>query len=59
MEIESSPSSVHFKKLNGTESLYSVRIGMDYRAIGFIVNDSIYWRWIGHHSDYDRMTGNA
>lgn len=51
--------SIHFKKLQGTGNLYSVRIGIYYRAIGWVEQDAIYWGWIGPHSEYDKIIGNT
>lgn len=34
---------------------WSVRIDLRYRALGRIVEDRIYWFWIGHHQVYDRL----
>lgn len=33
----------------------SVRIGRDYRALGVIEGDIVYWYWIGRHDEYDRL----
>ncbi|MEJ5198869.1 MAG: hypothetical protein WHX53_08085 [Anaerolineae bacterium] len=33
----------------------SVRIGRDYRALGLIEGDIVYWYWIGRHDEYDRL----
>jgi len=33
----------------------SIRIGRDYRALGLIEGDMIYWYWIGSHNGYDRL----
>lgn len=33
----------------------SIRIGRDYRALGLIEGDVIYWYWIGRHDVYDRL----
>ena len=46
---------LHFKKLEGEEQIYSARIGLDYRALAVINNDSVVWYWIGSHADYDRL----
>ena len=48
-------SSLHFKKLPGHDSLWSVRIGRQYRALARRRGDLVVWVWIGHHSDYDRL----
>jgi hypothetical protein len=44
--------SVQLKKIAG---LWSVRIGLHYRALGMPVDDGVYWFWIGTHADYDRI----
>lgn len=33
----------------------SVRIGRNYRAVGRIRGDSVYWYWIGKHDEYERI----
>lgn len=45
--------SLHFKKLKGT--LWSVRVGKHYRAVGHFEHDLLIWIWIGSHADYDRL----
>ena len=47
---------LYFKHLRGT-SLYSVRIGSSYRALGTTTGDTITWFWIGSHADYDKLIG--
>ena len=49
--------SLHFKKLGGQDEIYSVRIGLNYRALGVMKEGSrIIWFWIGSHADYDHLT---
>ena len=46
--------SLHFKSVaNG--KYRSVRIGINYRAIGIPVPDGIQWFWIGNHAEYDKL----
>lgn len=45
--------SLHFKQIRG--QLYSVRINLKYRALGFLEDDEITWFWIGHHTEYDKL----
>lgn len=33
----------------------SIRIGRNYRALGLIEGDVVYWYWIGRHDEYDRL----
>jgi len=35
----------------------SVRIGRQYRALGLLQGDTVYWYWIGKHDEYDRRIG--
>jgi len=45
---------LRFKHLQGTD-IYSVRIGIHYRALGTITGDTITWFWIGHRSELEKM----
>ncbi|HMO86754.1 MAG TPA: hypothetical protein PKC18_17735 [Lacipirellulaceae bacterium] len=47
--------SLHFKRVHAYEPLYSVRVGLGWRALGLLEEDTITWFWIGSHADYDRM----
>ncbi len=47
--------SLHFKRVHAHEPLYSVRIGLGWRALGLLENGTITWFWIGSHADYDRL----
>jgi hypothetical protein len=48
--------SLHFKRVSSRQPLYSVRIGMDYRALGLRdENDEMTWGWIGSHAEYDKL----
>ncbi len=44
--------SLHFKKIG---SLWSVRVGAHYRALGLDRPNGIVWFWIGSHADYDKL----
>ncbi len=35
----------------------SVRIGRNYRALGILQGDDVYWYWIGKHDEYERAIG--
>ena len=50
--------SLHFKKVHRHEFIYSVRVGLGYRAVGLLENNEITWFWIGSHSQYDRLLAN-
>jgi hypothetical protein len=45
---------LQFKQVDSARSLWSVRIGLSYRAIGLRNGDEILWQWIGGHDDYER-----
>jgi hypothetical protein len=47
--------SLRFKKVGNLEDVYSVRIGLGYRALGVLQGSTIVWFWIGSHADYDRL----
>ena len=47
--------SLHFKRVHPSEPLYSVRIGLGWRVLGLLEDDSIMWFWIGSHAEYDRL----
>ena len=44
-----------FKQVHSTRPIYSVRISLDYRALGVVDGDEIIWVWIGSHADYDSL----
>jgi hypothetical protein len=46
---------LRFKKLEGEDNVYSVRVGLDFRAPGTMRHGRIVWYWIGNHSEYDRL----
>lgn len=48
---------LHFKRIHALEAIYSVRIGLHYRAIALVEEDTAIWFWIGSHSDYDNLIG--
>ena len=47
--------SLRFKKIHNTEPIYSVRINIEYRAVGVLDGGKIVWFWIGSHSEYDKL----
>lgn len=46
---------VQFKRVHPRRHIYSVRIGLDWRAVGLREGDTIIWFWIGSHAEYDRL----
>ncbi len=57
--LKSDPAhpSLHFKKIGTNKQLWSVRVGIGYRALGVEKPEGIYWFWIGGHAEYDRLIG--
>ena len=47
--------SLHFKQVHKEQAIYSVRVGLSYRALGVIQGDAIIWFWIGSHEDYNNL----
>ncbi|MBP1467389.1 hypothetical protein EYB53_016875 [Candidatus Chloroploca sp. M-50] len=47
--------SLEFKRVSQRQPIYSVRIGISYRALGLREGEDIYWFWIGSHSAYDEL----
>jgi hypothetical protein len=46
---------LNFKKMDGQNNIYSVRIGLGHRALGQVDGSDIVWFWIGAHADYDKL----
>lgn len=42
-----------FKRVSQRQPIYSVRVTIDYRALGLRENEEMYWFWIGTHSEFD------
>ncbi|MCX7048717.1 MAG: hypothetical protein NTX50_24925 [Candidatus Sumerlaeota bacterium] len=47
--------SLAFKRIHASESIYSVRIGIGWRAAGLLEGDMMTWFWIGAHAEYERL----
>jgi hypothetical protein len=48
-------NSLQFKRVSQRHPIYSVRIGIGYRALGLREDEQIYWFWIGTHAEYDEL----
>ncbi|WP_394754867.1 hypothetical protein [Crenothrix sp.] len=44
--------SLHFKKVG---KVWSVRIGLNYRAVAVPFEDYFLWTWIGTHDEYIKL----
>ncbi len=47
--------SLQFKRIHLRDPIYSVRIGIHWRALAVLRDNSAVWFWIGHHSEYDQI----
>ena len=47
--------SLRFKRVHSTEPIYSVRININYRAVGVSEKGEIVWFWVGTHAKYDKL----
>ncbi len=47
--------SLRLKQVHSTRPIYSVRISLDYRALGVREGEEMIWFWIGSHADYDKL----
>lgn len=54
LKIDPRHPSLHFKNVG---RIWSVRVGIHYRANAVEDAGAIVWFWIGHHSEYDRLIG--
>jgi hypothetical protein len=46
--------SLHFKRIDDEEDVWSVRIGLGYRALSLREDNRVTWFWIGSHAEYNR-----
>jgi hypothetical protein len=47
--------SLRFKQVHANRPIYSVRIGLGWRAVGLLEGDRMIWLWVGSHADYDKL----
>jgi hypothetical protein len=47
--------SLQFKQVNSREPIYSVSIGIGWRAVGVKSDDTVVRFRIGSHADYDNL----
>jgi len=47
--------SLRFKPVHANRPIYSVRVGLGYRALGIREQEEMIWFWIGSHADYDQL----
>ena len=46
---------IDFKRVGKKSPVYSVRVGIGWRALGLKQGDTLLWFWIGSHAEYDRL----
>jgi hypothetical protein len=47
--------SLQFKRIHAREPIYSVRIGIHWRAVCILEKETAIWFWIGSHAEYDAL----
>ena len=48
-------NSLQFKRVSQRQPIYSARVSLDYRVLGLLEGEHIYWFWIGVHAEYDEL----
>jgi len=43
------------KQVSQKQPIYSARVSLNYRALGLLESEHIYWYWIGAHDEYDEL----
>ena len=56
LKRDSRHPSLHFKKVG---RLWSVRVGLFYRALAVEHEADLVWFWIGTHAEYDKLVGRS
>jgi len=46
---------LQFKRVGRRKPVYSVRVGIGWRAMGLKTDDVMLWFWIGSHAEYDAL----
>jgi hypothetical protein len=52
LKADSRHPSLHLKRIG---QLWSVRVGLHYRALGLDKPGAVIWFWIGTRAEYDRL----
>jgi hypothetical protein len=47
--------SLQFKRVSQKQPIYSARVSLNYRVLGLLESEHIYWYWIGAHDEYDEL----
>ena len=43
--------SLQFKQVSQKQLIYSARVSLNYRVLGLLESEHIYWYWIGAHDE--------
>ena len=46
---------IQFKLVGKRKPVYSIRVGIGWRALGLKVDDGMVWFWIGSHAEYMKL----
>lgn len=46
---------LQFKRVRGRRNLYSARVDDNFRVLGELNGDTVTWRWVGPHDEYERI----
>ncbi len=47
--------SIDFKSVSKKRPIFSVRVGIGWRALGIKQEDTMIWFWIGSHAEYSKL----
>jgi hypothetical protein len=47
--------SLRFKKVHPRLPIYSVRVDLNWRAVGVLEGETVLWFWVGPHSEYEAL----
>jgi hypothetical protein len=47
--------SLDFKQVSQRSPIFSVRVGIGWRAMGIKREDTMIWFWIGSHAEYNHL----
>ena len=55
LEARPAHPSLDFKQVSQRSPIFSVRVGIGWRAVGIKREDTMIWFWIGSHAEYDHL----
>jgi hypothetical protein len=50
--------ALRYKQVHKTKPIFSVRIGIGWRALGVKEKNTMVWFWIGSHSEYNKLVAS-